>query len=112
MKRKKVAVYIDGFNLYHGIKNLNKPHLKWLNLRSLADKFIDPKSEAIAKVYYFSAIATFMPKDTVLRHSTYIEALETFGIEFISDLQPLEAAQAKLPLGGILSSTAGPADDG
>jgi hypothetical protein len=41
--KKKIAVYVDGFNLYHGIKNLNKPYLKWLNLRSLAEKFIDPK---------------------------------------------------------------------
>ncbi|MDR3490846.1 MAG: NYN domain-containing protein [Gammaproteobacteria bacterium] len=81
--KKKVAVYVDGFNLYHGLVNLQKPHLKWLNLRSLAEKFIDHKSETIEKVYYFSAIATFMDKETTLRHRTYIEALETNGVEFI-----------------------------
>lgn len=83
MNKKKVAVYVDGFNLYHGLANLSKPHLKWLNLKSLAEKFIDHSSESIEKVYYFSAVATFMDKDTILRHRTYIEALETTGIEFV-----------------------------
>ena len=81
--KKKVAVYVDGFNLYHGLANLLTPHLKWLNLKSLAEKFIDHNIESIEKVYYFSAVATFMDKDTILRHRTYIEALETVGIEFV-----------------------------
>jgi uncharacterized LabA/DUF88 family protein len=81
--KKKVAVYVDGFNLYHGLANLSKSHLKWLNLKSLAEKFIDTHTESIEKVYYFSAVATFMDKDTILRHRTYIEALETIGIEFV-----------------------------
>lgn len=81
--KKKVAVYVDGFNLYHGLVNLSKPHLKWLNLKSLAEKFINHQTESIEKVYYFSAIATFMDKETVLRHRAYIEALQTIGIEFV-----------------------------
>jgi uncharacterized LabA/DUF88 family protein len=81
--KKKVAVYVDGFNLYHGLVNLSKPHLKWLDLKSLAEKFVDLQSEIIEKVYYFSAVATFMDKDTILRHRTYIEALETLGVEFV-----------------------------
>ena len=55
--KKKIAVYVDGFNLYHGIKNLNKPYLKWLNHHSLAEKFVDQKTDRIEKIYYFSAIA-------------------------------------------------------
>lgn len=81
--KKKIAVYVDGFNLYHGIKNLNKPYLKWLNLYSLAEKFVDPKLDRIEKIYYFSAIATHLDKETILRHRTYVEALETVGVEFI-----------------------------
>lgn len=81
--KKKIAVYIDGFNLYHGIKNLNKPYLKWLDLRSLAEKFVDSKTDRIEKIYYFSAIATHLDKETILRHRTYVEALETVGVEFI-----------------------------
>ena len=32
MPRRRVSVYIDGFNLYHAIDALNENHLKWLDL--------------------------------------------------------------------------------
>src|SRR5829696_9188995 len=38
----KVACYIDGFNLYHSIDELRKPHLKWVNLWALAESFVRP----------------------------------------------------------------------
>lgn len=81
--KKRIAVYVDGFNLYHALKNLKKPHLKWLNIRSLVEKFIDQKSEVIDKIYYFSAIATHINNDVAKRHRVYIEALETFSVQFI-----------------------------
>lgn len=74
---------MDGFNLYHGLDNLSKPHLKWLDLKSLAEKFIDHQHEVIEKIYYFSAVATFMKNDVVQRHRTYIEALKATGVEFV-----------------------------
>lgn len=81
--KKKIAVYVDGFNFYHALKNLNKPHLKWLNISSLVEKFIDQHKESIEKIYYFSAIATHINAEVVKRHRVYIEALETFGVQFI-----------------------------
>ncbi|WP_028389014.1 NYN domain-containing protein [Legionella fairfieldensis] len=54
-----------------------------MNLRSFAEKFIDPKTDHIEQIYYFSAIATHLDKETILRHRTYVEALETVGVEFI-----------------------------
>lgn len=80
---RKVAVYVDGFNLYHALKNLGEPHLRWLNLRSLAEKFTDRKTETIAKIYYFSAIATHMDKGIITRHEAYIEALSCFDVDFV-----------------------------
>jgi len=80
--KKKIAVYVDGFNLYHAIKNLRKNYLKWLNLASLAEKFIDSEIESIEKIYYFSAVATHLP-ESMARHNLYLEALETEKIEFI-----------------------------
>ena len=81
--KKKIAVYVDGFNLYHALKNLKKPYLKWLNIRSLVEKFINQQGEVIDKIYYFSAIATHINNDVAKRHRVYIEALETFGVQFI-----------------------------
>src|SRR5437762_3268270 len=65
--KKRIAVYVDGFNLYHALKNLKKNHLKWLNLRALAEKFINPREEAIEAVFYFSAIATHIQNNPAIR---------------------------------------------
>jgi len=81
--KKRVFVYVDGFNLYHAIKNLNDYRLLWLDLKALSEHFINPIHEEIEKVYYFSAIATHMDKDKQNRHKAYIKALEKTGVEFI-----------------------------
>jgi len=78
-----VNVYIDGFNLYHAIRNLNEPYLKWLNLRSLAEKFIDRKHDVINEINYFSAIAKHLSQDIQLRHLAYISALKANRINFV-----------------------------
>ena len=38
----RVACYVDGFNLYHAIDDLQKSHLKWLDLRALAQSLCRP----------------------------------------------------------------------
>jgi hypothetical protein len=35
---RDVIAYIDGFNLYHAIDDLEKPHLKWLDLNALSKR--------------------------------------------------------------------------
>lgn len=81
--KKRIAVYVDGFNLYHALKNLKKNHLKWLNLRALAEKFISPREEVIETIFYFSAIATHIQNNAAIRHRAYIEALEAVGVQFV-----------------------------
>ena len=56
----RVACYVDGFNLYHAIHDLQKPHLKWVNLWALAQS-ICRSGETLTKVAYFSAYATWIP---------------------------------------------------
>ena len=74
----RVIVYIDGFNLYHAIDDLQKPHLKWLDLWKLSTKLIRP-TESLCKVKYFTAYATWRP-ESYRRHERYIEALKTVGV--------------------------------
>src|SRR4051794_5692331 len=76
---RKVACYIDGFNLYHAIDDLRKPHLKWLNLWTLAESFVRP-GEALVKVAYFSAFATWLPNQYA-RHRIYVDELKRAGVE-------------------------------
>jgi uncharacterized LabA/DUF88 family protein len=75
----RVACYIDGFNLYHSIDDLKKPHLKWVDLRALAQSLCRP-GETLVKVVYFSAYATWMP-DPYSRHREYVAALKHAGVD-------------------------------
>ncbi len=96
--KNRVSVYIDGFNLYHAIDDLNynfrhrtklglKPpadrvnHLKWVDLWSLSESFLRPYQE-LAAVNYFSAYATWKPPE-LLRHREYVKALEYKGVNVI-----------------------------
>ena len=69
-----LIAYIDGFNLYHAVHELKKPHLKWLDLWSLSQSFVRD-GETVAAVSYFSAFATWLP-DANLRHREYVKALQ------------------------------------
>ncbi len=75
----RVACYVDGFNLYHAIEDLRKPHLKWVDLWGLAGSICRP-GETLVKVAYFSAYATWMP-DRYARHREYVAALKHSGVE-------------------------------
>lgn len=74
----KVISYIDGFNLYHAIDDLNRPHLKWVDLWALSQSLLRDDQQLIA-VNYFSAYATWLP-GRYKRHRTYVAALETKGV--------------------------------
>jgi uncharacterized LabA/DUF88 family protein len=75
---RKVACYVDGFNLYHAIDDLQKPYLKWLDLFALATSLCRP-GEEIVRVSYFSAYATWLP-DRYARHREFVAALRATGV--------------------------------
>lgn len=81
MKNAKVACYIDGFNLYHAIKSLPPPnqHLKWVDLWGLASAFIRHSEERLVAVYYFSALAYWLPAAQA-RHEAFIAANRALGV--------------------------------
>lgn len=58
--QRRVAVYVDGFNLYHAIDELNVPKLKWLNLDALARSLLRPQ-ETLVKCHYFTSIVDWNP---------------------------------------------------
>lgn len=76
---KRVQCYIDGFNLYHAVADTGMNHLKWLNLRGLAEAFIQPSKEALHEVFYFTAYAKWLPH-AMVRHRAYIKALEAYNV--------------------------------
>lgn len=83
MNKRRVAVYVDGFNLYHALRNLKDLRYRWLDLYSLSGKFIHFQHDEITSIKYFSAIASHMGDETAARHRLYIEALLSKGVQFI-----------------------------
>ncbi len=77
--KKRIIVYVDGFNLYHAIDDLSKPHLKWVNLRRLCEEFMDTSVAKIEDVKYFSALAHHYP-DRVHRHEKYLTFLKAADV--------------------------------
>lgn len=73
--------YVDGFNLYHAVSELGAPHLKWLDLMTLARSFLAPE-EQLRGVVYFTAVADWNP-DKARRHRKYIAALRARGTEVV-----------------------------
>ena len=84
----RVACYVDGFNLYHAIDSMCRiqrgkiDHLKWVDLRALAQCFMDPHVHRLDSLNYFSAFMEWHPARET-RHREYIKALEWSGAKAI-----------------------------
>lgn len=78
---KRVIAYIDGFNLYHALKDLKDERLKWVNLHSLMESIIRG-GEKLIQVNYFSAYATWKSEEYA-RHRVYVSFLKHFGVQAI-----------------------------
>ncbi len=83
MNRDRIISFIDGFNLYHAIANLNDPQLKWLDLRELSQEFLHPFQEELVQVLYFSTIASHRNAAAQIRQKAYLRALELRGVKTI-----------------------------
>ena len=75
---QRVAVYIDGFNLYYGLRARAWQRYYWLDLHRLAEKLLRP-GQSLAAVRYFTAGTFSEPgdPDKPKRQNTYLEALAT-----------------------------------
>lgn len=71
---KKAIFYIDGLNLYYGIKGLKIQHLKWLDVVKLAQSIAEQDKSSVFAVKYFTAIV--YGEEPKNRQETYIAALE------------------------------------
>ena len=74
---EKTIFYVDGFNLYFGIKTSGWNNLKWLDINLLAQNLIKP-NQKIVEVNYFTSRVRNAP-DKEKRQITYLEALEQYS---------------------------------
>ena len=75
---QRVSVYVDGFNLYYGLKSKGWRRYYWLNLYRLAENLLKP-GQRLTLVRYFTARVFIRPDDPEQheRQKVYLEALET-----------------------------------
>ena len=74
---EKTIFYIDGFNLYFGIRASGWSHLKWLDINLLANNLIK-SNQKIVEINYFTSRVRNSP-DKERRQITYLEALEYYS---------------------------------
>ena len=75
---ERVMVYIDGFNLYFGMKKKDWQRYYWLDVCALARNLLKP-SQTLVGVRYFTARISGPPSKQ-RRQNTYLEALGTLEV--------------------------------
>lgn len=78
-KKERVIVYVDGFNLYFGIKEAGFTNSKWLDIKSLSMDLLLNTQELVDIKYFTSRVSNNPEKQK--RQGTFIEALEGTGVK-------------------------------
>mgnify|MGYP001041479440 CR=1 FL=1 len=73
----RVITYIDGFNLYFGLKSSNWKRYYWLNLQRLAQNLLKSNQQLVYTKYFTSRIIN--PARKQRRQTIYLEALGTLA---------------------------------
>jgi uncharacterized LabA/DUF88 family protein len=73
-RKIRAIAYIDGYNLYYGLRDAGFRRFLWLDLPSLARSFLRESQELIVTKYFTTRIST--PEEKRRRQSDYLEALQ------------------------------------
>jgi NYN domain len=71
----RTFIYVDGFNLYN--RALIKTQFKWLDLRSLCTRLLDPANQIEEIKYYTARVSGRRDPDQPTRQNAYLRALKT-----------------------------------
>jgi len=97
----KVSFYVDGYNLFHGLDKAfsdSKKYLKWLNIyKMFQNEFMNKTDSELVNVFYFSALPSHLPQDTLDTHNAYRLALESSGVKYIGGKFKLKTKTHKCP---------------
>lgn len=90
----RVFAYVDGFNLYYGLREKGWERYKWLDVQALVQSMVRSPA-ALAKLTYVTALNT-NPPDRYQRHKTYVDALSR-GTDTTVCLGNIEARPRQCP---------------
>ena len=77
MGAPRTIAYIDGFNLYHGLRDAGLDHSRWLDLHGMCVSLLKP-GEQLDLVRYFTSWVRGSPAKAA-RQAVYIDALRARG---------------------------------
>lgn len=72
---ERVIAYIDGYNLYFGLKDQGWKRYYWLNLQKLSERFLKPNQSLIETKYFTTVVKA--PEKKRLRQQVFLDALRT-----------------------------------
>ena len=81
-KLPRAALYVDGFNLYHPIKESGQNHLKWACLWNLGAMLATAEKCELVKVVFCTAMPLHLP-GSLGRHQIFNAAQIARGVEVI-----------------------------
>lgn len=71
----RVIAYVDGYNLYYGLRAKRWKKYYWLNIQELVQQFLRPH-QTLVSTKYFTTIINY-PNDKRQRQQVYIDVLKT-----------------------------------
>ena len=74
---KRVIAYVDGFNLYYGLREMRWKRYYWLNIPDMVRRLLKP-GQILACTKYFTSIVN-QPPDKHRRQGDFLEALGTLS---------------------------------
>jgi len=86
---QRVIAYIDGYNLYYGLRELHLKRFYWLNIQKLAEHYLRP-GQGLTFTKYFTTVVK-LPEDKRRRQTEFLDALKTLQYfqvyygQFLSD---------------------------
>lgn len=79
---ERVIAYVDGFNLYFGLKEAGYERYLWLDVHGLIRNLLNPVTQTLVRVNYFTSRVSD-PPEKVARQGLYLEALMTVGPQLL-----------------------------
>ena len=71
----RVIAYVDGYNLYYGLRSKHWQRYYWLNIAALIRQLLKPEKKLVLAKYFTTVVK--IPEDRRLRQAAYIDALST-----------------------------------
>lgn len=70
-----VIAYIDGYNLYYGLRSRGWKRFYWLNIQALASQFLKSHQTLVMTKYFTTVVK--QPEDKRRRQAVFLDALQT-----------------------------------